>query len=103
MAHFSLRTQNGKRAIQRAKTSSSSALLVICITSSTFIFCPFGELGLRPFNPAQGRRRNAFTGGQAFLGGGRSERVARGLPLGGIGGETSALVETVSEWVYRCD
>jgi hypothetical protein len=54
----------------------------------------FGELGLRPFTGHQGRRASGFTGGQDSCYEGRSERMARGLPLWVIGGGTSALAES---------
>ena len=69
---------------------------VTFLISSTFILsCPFGELGLRPFTGQQGRRANAFTGGQGLCNEGRPERMARGLPLWVFSGEISALAETV--------
>jgi len=51
------------RPFSSAATRSSTALLVICFTSSTFISCLFGESGLRPFTRT---RQDRGTPSSAF-------------------------------------
>lgn len=46
----------------RLRSQRSKFVLLLLLS----FFCPFGELGLRPFTGHRGRRVNAFTGGQAF-------------------------------------